>query len=91
MKSEQVNVKDYMQALGRQAREASRAMARASTNDKNRALLAVASAIRRDQAQLLAANREDVDAARAAGLDAACVVHDDPPVQVPVCIARWPV
>ena len=29
MKNEEMGVKDYMQALGRQAREASRAMARA--------------------------------------------------------------
>ena len=71
MKNEQMNVKDTMLALGRQAREASRAMARASTNAKNRALLAIAAAVRRDMAALLAANREDVEAARSAGLDEA--------------------
>ena len=69
MKQEQMNIKDYMQAVGRRARAASRDMARASTNAKDRALLAMASAIRRDKAALLAANREDLDAARAAGLD----------------------
>ena len=71
MKNEEMGVKDYMQALGRQAREASRAMARASTNAKNQALLAMAAAVRRDKTALLTANREDVVAARAAGLDEA--------------------
>ncbi|MBE7461697.1 MAG: glutamate-5-semialdehyde dehydrogenase [Zoogloeaceae bacterium] len=64
-----MDIRDYMQAVGRQAREASRAMARAPTSARNRALLAMAAAIRRDSAALLAANREDLDAARAAGLD----------------------
>jgi len=64
-----MDIRDYMQSLGRQAREASRAMARAPTNARNGALLAMAAAIRRDSARLLAANREDLDAARAAGLD----------------------
>jgi len=64
-----MDIRDYMQSLGRQAREASRAMARAPTSARNGALLAMAAAIRRDSARLLAANREDLDAARAAGLD----------------------
>lgn len=71
MKTETMSVKDYMQNLGRQARTASRLMAKASTNARNRALLAVAAAIRRDAAKLLAANREDMEAARAAGLEEA--------------------
>jgi glutamate-5-semialdehyde dehydrogenase len=46
-----MNVKDYMQqTVGRQAREASRAVAAASTGAKNTALLAMAAAIRRDKA-----------------------------------------
>ncbi len=64
-----MDIKDYMQHLGRDARGASRLMARASTNAKNKALLAMAAAIRREAATLLAANREDMQAARAAGLD----------------------
>ncbi len=60
-----------MHTLGRQARAASRVMARADTRAKNHALLAIAAAIRREQATLLAANRADLDAARAAGMDAA--------------------
>jgi glutamate-5-semialdehyde dehydrogenase len=60
-----------MRTLGKQAREASRAIARADTRQKNRALLAMAAALRRDMEKLLAANVRDMDAARAAGLDAA--------------------
>ncbi|HEX7972512.1 MAG TPA: gamma-glutamyl-phosphate reductase, partial [Thiobacillus sp.] len=66
-----MDVKQYMQTVGKQAREASRAIARADTNQKNRALLAMAAAIRRDAAKLLAANACDMEQARAGGLDAA--------------------
>ena len=66
-----MDVKDYMQTVGKQAREASRAIARADTNQKNRALLAMAAAIRRDAAKLLEANARDMEHARASGLDAA--------------------
>jgi len=71
MKTEQLNVTDYMRILGRRAREASRPMAKASTHAKNAALASIAAAVRRDADQILAANRADVDAARAAGMDAA--------------------
>ena len=66
-----MDVKSYMQTVGKQAREASRAIARADTNQKNRALLAMAAAIRRDVAKLLEANARDMEHARASGLDAA--------------------
>jgi glutamate-5-semialdehyde dehydrogenase len=66
-----MDVKSYMQTVGQQAREASRAVARADTNQKNKALLAMADAIERDADKLLAANAQDMDAARARGLDAA--------------------
>jgi glutamate-5-semialdehyde dehydrogenase len=66
-----MDIKDYMHKLGRQARAASRQMAKADTNAKNTALLAIAAAIRRDREKLLAANREDLEAARAAGLEPA--------------------
>ncbi len=66
-----MDIREYMQTVGRQAREASRAAARADTNQKNRALSAIAAAIRREATALLAANREDLEAARAAGLEAA--------------------
>ncbi|MCL6556323.1 MAG: glutamate-5-semialdehyde dehydrogenase [Burkholderiales bacterium] len=66
-----MDVKAYMRRLGQQARAASRAMARAETRAKNQALLAMAEAIERDAEHLLAANARDMEAARAAGLDAA--------------------
>jgi glutamate-5-semialdehyde dehydrogenase len=66
-----MDIKKYMQTVGKQAREASRAIARADTNQKNRALLAIAAAIRRDAAKLLEANARDMEHARASGLDAA--------------------
>ena len=67
------NIKDYMQSLGQQARAASRAMALADTNAKNRALENIATAILLDSARLLAANAKDVAAAQADGLDAASI------------------
>jgi glutamate-5-semialdehyde dehydrogenase len=67
------DVKTYMLAVGRRARAAAREAARASTDAKNRALLAAAQAIRRDATKLVAANAEDVAAARAAGKDDAFV------------------
>ncbi|MCU0840266.1 MAG: glutamate-5-semialdehyde dehydrogenase [Thiobacillaceae bacterium] len=66
-----MDIRQYMRDLGRAAREASRAMARADTNQKNAALLAIAAAIERDADRLVAANARDLDAARAAGLEAA--------------------
>ena len=66
-----MDLKDYMQTVGRQARAASRRLACATTAEKNAALLAIAAAIRREKAGLVAANREDLTAARAAGLESA--------------------
>ncbi|MEW5707997.1 MAG: glutamate-5-semialdehyde dehydrogenase [Pseudomonadota bacterium] len=71
--SSERDIKAYMQALGRAAREAARAMARAETAAKNRALEAMAAAIERAQAQLLAENAKDVEAARAKGLESALI------------------
>ena len=68
-----MDIKNYMQDLGRQARAASRRLATASTAEKNAALLHLAAAIRRDKAALLAANAEDLAAARASGLEPAMV------------------
>ncbi len=67
------NIKDYMTGVGRAARAASRAMALADTNAKNRALEAVAQAILDGSARLIAENAKDVAAARQSGLDAASV------------------
>ena len=66
-----MDVKAYMQNLGREARAASRLMARADTNAKNKALTAMAQAILRDSAKLIAANAQDLAEAREAGLEPA--------------------
>ncbi len=68
-----MDIQTYMQQLGTQARAASRALACASTAAKNEALLAMAAAIRSRSEELLAANAQDLDAARSAGLDPALV------------------
>jgi glutamate-5-semialdehyde dehydrogenase len=63
-----MNIKQYMEDIGRRARQASRAMAKAASAAKNRALSLIAAAIRRDAAQLRAANQLDLAAARDNGL-----------------------
>jgi glutamate-5-semialdehyde dehydrogenase len=63
----------YVDGVGVAARRASRALARAGTAAKNAALEATAAVIRRSEAQLLAANAEDVAVARAARQDDAFV------------------
>ena len=68
-----MDIQSYMHSVGRAARAASRDMAKADTAAKNRALLAMADAITRDVARLLDANRKDVEAAKAKGLEAALV------------------
>ncbi|RQR67188.1 glutamate-5-semialdehyde dehydrogenase [Burkholderia sp. Bp9126] len=68
-----MDIDQYMTDLGRRARQASRAMARASTAAKNAALDAVARAIERDAQALKDANARDVARAREKGLDAAFI------------------
>src|SRR6266498_479543 len=63
----------YMNDVGAAARAAARVLARADTGAKNAALQAIAAAIRRDAQKLIAANADDVAAARASGHDAAFV------------------
>jgi len=52
--------REHVRSLGRQAREASRALARAGTEQKNRALHAIAGEIRSRKDAILDANRADV-------------------------------
>jgi glutamate-5-semialdehyde dehydrogenase len=68
-----MDVRSYMHDIGRRARLAARAMARADTAAKNRALAAIAAAIRRDRVKLASANAEDLASARAASKDAAFI------------------
>jgi len=65
------SVSAYMTRLGQAARAASRVAARASTAQKNRALLAAAAALDARRAELSAANEQDLSAARANGLEPA--------------------
>ena len=58
------DVARYMRRLGERARTAARELARAGTAARNRALTASAEAIRASRAELLAANRQDLDAGR---------------------------
>ena len=65
-----MDIQSYMVTVGKQARAASRLVAKADTATKNRALTLTAEAIERDAARLLTANALDLDAARAKKLDA---------------------
>ena len=68
-----IDVKTYMQSVGREARSAARTVARAETATKNRALARMAMAIKRDEQLLLDANARDVEHAKARGLDTAMI------------------
>src|SRR5436853_1698911 len=68
-----LDIKSYMLEVGRRARDASREVARADTESKNRTLIAAAKAVRRDAKNLFAENAEDVKSARVAGKDAAFI------------------
>ncbi|ABE58894.1 glutamate-5-semialdehyde dehydrogenase [Chromohalobacter israelensis] len=65
------DVEAYMRALGERARDASRMLARATTAQKNRALHAMAEALDAARETLETANRRDLEAGRANGLDEA--------------------
>jgi glutamate-5-semialdehyde dehydrogenase len=67
------NIKEYMDALGKSARQASRYIANADTNVKNMALTNIANAILREKEALLAANAKDLAAAKENGLESALV------------------
>ncbi len=61
----------YMTNVGQRARAASRIIGRADTRAKDAALLAIAAALETAEERLIAANRLDMDAGRAAGLEPA--------------------
>jgi len=65
------NVTEYMQQLGQKARQASRAMAKASTGLKNQALQNIAANIEANRDALKAANQKDLQRGEANGLEAA--------------------
>ncbi|MGA0037054.1 MAG: glutamate-5-semialdehyde dehydrogenase [Burkholderiaceae bacterium] len=67
------DIQTMMTRLGENARQAGRRMAAASTAQKNQALLLLAQAIDQSQTALKQANDQDLQAAKAAGHDAAFV------------------
>jgi len=65
-----MNVQEYMRDLGRNARQASRQLAAATSGDKNAALLATATILDASRPALVAANAKDLESGKAKGLDA---------------------
>ena len=68
-----MDVQTYMVGVGRQARAASRLIAKADTRTKNRALGGMAEALVRARAQLIEANARDLAAAKKRKLDPALI------------------
>ncbi len=66
-----MNIKQYMQEMGQKARLASRAIAKADTGLKNKALLATADALDAARPILVAENEKDLENGRNNGLDSA--------------------
>jgi glutamate-5-semialdehyde dehydrogenase len=65
---ETVDIPTMMDALGRQAREAGRALANAASDDKNAALARAAELLEERAGTVLAANAVDIETARSRGL-----------------------
>lgn len=66
-------IQQMMQDIGRRARQASRAMARASSEQKNQALLHIAKLVRERSEEIVRVNALDVARAKTNGQDAAFV------------------
>jgi len=67
------SIKQMMEDIGKRARSASRAMARASSEQKNRALLHIAKLVREQSARIQKVNQGDIDRAKSGGQDAAFI------------------
>ena len=65
------DIQSYMQQVGKQARAASRLLAAANTGDKNHALMTIYKTLSAAKADILAANKIDMDNGRNNNLDAA--------------------
>jgi glutamate-5-semialdehyde dehydrogenase len=66
-------ITEMMQSIGQAARAASRAMARANTEQKNQALLHIARLVREQASRILETNAVDVERAKKGGHDAAFI------------------
>ncbi len=71
--SENMNIQNYMQTLGQQAKAAARILSHTDTNLKNRALIAIANAILESKANLITENQKDLVAGKENGLDDAAL------------------
>ncbi|QWD90999.1 glutamate-5-semialdehyde dehydrogenase [Polynucleobacter sp. MWH-Braz-FAM2G] len=67
------SIQEMMQDIGKRARAASRAMARASNEQKNQVLMHIAAAVRQQAGEIQAVNQVDVERAKANGQDAAFI------------------
>jgi glutamate-5-semialdehyde dehydrogenase len=67
------SITEMMQAVGKEARQASRAMARATTEQKNQALMHMARLVREQLPRILETNAVDVERAKKGGHDAAFI------------------
>ncbi|AMK77914.1 gamma-glutamyl-phosphate reductase [Methylomonas methanica] len=66
-----MDVKQYMQQLGQQARAAGREISKAESGRKNNALLKIAEAIAAGSAEIASENRKDLEAGKQNGMDPA--------------------
>lgn len=73
MSNSKNTIGQMMQDIGRRARQASRAMARASSEQKNQALLHIANLVRERSEEILRVNALDVARAKTNGQDAAFI------------------
>ena len=67
------SITEMMQAVGKEARQASRAMARATTEQKNQALTHIARLVREQASRILETSAVDVERAKKGGHDAAFI------------------
>jgi glutamate-5-semialdehyde dehydrogenase len=73
MRDDSAGIENVMADIGTRARAAARLLAQAPSALRHDALLAMAAAVRRAEADILAANAQDVAQAREAGLSAALI------------------
>lgn len=68
-----MNIQNYMQTLGQQAKTAARILSHVDTNLKNRALIAIANALQESKADLMTENQKDLVAGKKNSLDDAAL------------------
>jgi len=66
-----MDIQEYMQQVGKNAKASAKVLARAPTATKNRVLLSTAEILEQSQSELLAANAKDLEEGQQIGLDSA--------------------